>query len=309
MLDQAEQDDKTDVNPTALRNAEYASLNTFANTDEARALVDLLYGLVIAEEARTDPRKRQRGTEMASAFRHAVEAFLGDLLRAAGRKDQSGSGGWAYRSISAGSFTGFAVTSHHFANIRGPLRSLGLVEEVPKFDQWTAFGLHKRWTTRFRATPKLQGLAELHGVSAAEASGHFILGLPERPLVRRAHSGSTMKIAYNGGLQAMEQRIKEFNNFIDQFDIRGGEHRGYIRVFHEGDHPSFNWNLGGRLYSQGSSIYQKLPRDERLKMTIAGEPVCELDIRASYLTIFQARRGRPLDRDHDPAARAGRRRA
>jgi hypothetical protein len=30
-------------------------------------------------------------------------------------------------------------------------------------------------------------------------------------------------------------------------------------------------------------------------MTIDGEPVCELDIRASYLTIFQARHGQALD--------------
>ncbi len=35
-------------------------------------------------------------------------------------------------------------------------------------------------------------------------------------------------------------------------------------------------------------------------MTIDGEPVCELDIRASFITIFHAQRGRPLQRDRDP---------
>jgi hypothetical protein len=34
---------------------------------------------------------------------------------------------------------------------------------------------------------------------------------------------------------------------------------------------------------------------ERLRMTIDGKPVCELDIKASYLTIFHAQEGRPLD--------------
>jgi hypothetical protein len=48
-----------------------------------------------------------------------------------------------------------------------------------------------------------------------------------------------------------------------------------------GDHPAFAWNLGGRLYSQGQDSYQSLSSDQRLDMTIDGEPVCELDIRAS----------------------------
>ena len=35
-------------------------------------------------------------------------------------------------------------------------------------------------------------------------------------------------------------------------------------------------------------------------MTINGEPVCEIDIRASYLTIYHAHYGAPLDPERDP---------
>jgi hypothetical protein len=49
-----------------------------------------------------------------------------------------------------------------------------------------------------------------------------------------------------------------------------------------------------------SKSYQQMKSAERLKMTIDGKSVCELDIKASYLTIFQARNGHPLDFASDP---------
>jgi hypothetical protein len=46
-----------------------------------------------------------------------------------------------------------------------------------------------------------------------------------------------------------------------------------------------SWKKGGRLYSSGEHCYQRLSETERLKMTIKGEPVAEIDIKASFLTI------------------------
>ena len=65
-------------------------------------------------------------------------------------------------------------------------------------------------------------------------------------------------------------------------------HRWFHRTFNLGDEEGFAWNKGGRLYSDGKGSYQNIPRPERLKMTIDGESVCEIDIRASYLTILHA---------------------
>jgi hypothetical protein len=82
------------------------------------------------------------------------------------------------------------------------------------------------------------------------------------PLVRKTTStrsgsykirGRRMKIDYIKDAKAveLEEVIIGLNTFIAQFDIRGGTHHGYIREFNCGDHPSFAWDLGGRLYSVG----------------------------------------------------------
>ena len=83
--------------------------------------------------------------------------------------------------------------------------------------------------------------------------------------------------------------------------IEGGEHRGYIRIFQNGDQAGFDWNYGGRLYSQPPiANYQQMSKKARLKMKFNGEAVAEIDIRASYLTLFYAWHGRHLDPSSDP---------
>jgi hypothetical protein len=86
--------------------------------------------------------------------------------------------------------------------------------------------------------------------------------------------------------------VKELNEFFAQQKLRGGSHHGYVRVYNNGDNPRFHWNMGGRLYSQHfTESYQVTGSDKRLKMTINDEPVAEIDIRASYLTIFLSLHG------------------
>jgi hypothetical protein len=46
-------------------------------------------------------------------------------------------------------------------------------------------------------------------------------------------------------------------------------------------------------------------RRKRLHITINGEAVAEIDIKASYLTIYHARLGVPLENHVDPYERAG----
>jgi hypothetical protein len=43
------------------------------------------------------------------------------------------------------------------------------------------------------------------------------------------------------GLQ-LEQQLRHLNNFLDGVDLRGGSHRGYVRIFNQGDHSGFDWN-------------------------------------------------------------------
>jgi hypothetical protein len=257
-------------------------------------------------------RKRKR-VGKTLAFIRALEGFIGDLLEATAHKERAA--GWVYRSVAPGSFTGDAVSFRDFDAIRAALRALGLMEERPAVAHWIeAFGQQfpqNRKATRFRATARLEELATAHDVSLLGIGKHFVTELPKHPLVLKGHSrrapedgykipGKKMKIAYTDELRAMEQAIIDLNNFIDQFDIRGGTHEGFIRIFNCGDDRAFEWNLGGRLYSPGKDSYQQIKSAERLKMTIGGKSVCELDIKASYLTIFHALKRQPLDFANNP---------
>ncbi len=113
-----------------------------------------------------------------------------------------------------------------------------------------------------------------------------------------------MKIRHTKRSRELEAEVREINEFIEGHDLQHGVHHGYRRIFNCGDAPDFAWNKGGRLYSQGES-YQQLSQADRLKMLIDGEPVVEIDIRASFLTILHALRGRHLDLSRDPYAVAG----
>jgi hypothetical protein len=289
-------EDHNKPDPEELRDARYAELRRSPVTDEARALVDDLYTKVLSAEA---PRKRQ-GVTKADALRAAVAGFTADLLSAAHR------GGWVYRPTNKKAFTGGPVSALMFAPLRDGLRTLGLTEEMKAVQHHLgAFGFGRGWAPRFKATPKLVAVAGEHGVQQADLERHFPTPIPQEPLVLKARSGEPMKIDYTDDVLALRQAIIDLNNFLDQFTIEGGFHRGYIRIFHLGDHRAFAWDLGGRLYSHGDGNYQQLPGAERLKMTINGEAVCELDVRASYLTILHAQNGQPLDPANDPYELSG----
>jgi hypothetical protein len=295
-----------------LRDAEYASLTRRAATENSHALIENVHRKIVDHEAQQGTRKRKRvGKTMA--FVRALEGVIGDLLSVLGRKEYAKA--WVYRSVTPRSFTNDAVSSRDFNAIRRAMLALGLMEEAPGVDHWGDFGdgafVIKRFSTRFRATPQLRELAMAHGVSPSDADSHFVQGPPEHPLVLKGSSrrepegykipGKVMKFGRTGGLAAMEQTIKDLNTFINQFTLRGGTHRGYIRVFNCGDDlATYDWDLGGRFYSLGDDSYQQMISAERLKMTIDDKPVCELDIKASYLTIFHAQQGQPLDFERNP---------
>jgi hypothetical protein len=149
-----------------------------------------------------------------------------------------------------------------------------------------------------------------HGVLIEDFHEHFLIPLPEDPLQRRTASrrnlfgdkikGKLMRFEATPLTEKLERQLKELNSFFDGFELRGGIHRGYLRVFNNGDHPNFDWNMGGRLYSYGETNYQQMESADRPLMTINNEPVCEIDIRASYLTIFHALHGEPFDATNDP---------
>ena len=294
-----------------LDDALYAALLSRSHSDQARALVDTLTSLVTEHELAASTRTNKRDKKKL-ALRLTVERFLADLLQAHASDTNKG---YVYRPLRPEGFTGQAVSYRTFKSLVETMLTLGLLESHKGFQMWDApFGgaliAVRQKATRFRATQQLLDIFEQHGVHAADFHQHFLIPLPENPLRLHAASrrndygtkisGRPKRFEHTPVTMKLEQEVKDLNKFIDGFELRGGIHRGYIRVFNNGDHPKFNWNMGGRLYSYGEFNYQQLDRTQRLRMTINDEPVCEIDIRASYLTIFHALYDEPFDPTNDP---------
>lgn len=305
-----------------LRDATFASLTGHALTPHARALVEDINGQVVTHLERSEAKPGTKKTNRKK-LRIATEAFIADLLTAnAGKRPRK----WVYRALTERGFTGGPVSYDAFRALQNALHELGLVEYRPGVGQWgksfeqeLAPGdktrLLRRWAPRFCATPALLKISKRHNVPPSDAFEHFGYGLPEHPL--RKHKASTkdpytrdkvrgtpMKFTHTLRSRRIEDDVRELNEFLDKQKLEGGVHQGYVRIFNNGDGPNFNWDQGGRLYSQpsGKANYQQLPGKERRKMTINGEAVAEVDLRASFLTIFHAWHGVQLDRDADPYA-------
>ncbi|HEX3524957.1 MAG TPA: hypothetical protein VHT52_23085, partial [Stellaceae bacterium] len=59
--------------------------------------------------------------------------------------------------------------------------------------------------------------------------------------------GKIMEIDPSPHTELLEQDVRELNTFLGRFDLRGGVHSGFVRIFNQGDDEEFDWNKGGRL--------------------------------------------------------------
>ena len=262
--------------------------------------------------------EREYGTHQhkpGHAVDKAVGAFVADLLVA--QSDDKPSK-WVHRALHAKGFSGGPVGHRVFIRVLGALKGLGLVEHAEGMAEFSnsAFGstVTQRWAARFRATPGMLVLAAKHRVPLQSADKHFAFQyeLPKRPLQKRKTNignaytrkkvrGSLMAFDHTPISTRLEADVRELNEFLARQQIEGGVHQGYIRIFHNGDEAGFSWKSGGRLYSQPPATnYQQMSKKARLKMTFNGEAVAEIDIRASYLTLFYGWFGRQLDFNSDP---------
>jgi hypothetical protein len=286
-----------------LQSATYASLRAHPISEEAEALVSTLATMADGHALATGVRKNKRKST-AEKLDYAVGAFLADLLRAFADGDPTPNP-WVYRSMHAKSFTGTSVPYRTFAPLVDGLKQLGLLQHVDGHQVSREPEDTGKFAARFCATPALLAFCSDRAVDPANVYEHFEFeyDLPRDVLELRATKedaywlktkpvGKPMNFERDGVAKAIEDQVKELNEFFAQQKLRGGSHHGYVRIFHNGDDPRFFWNMGGRLYSQHfADSYQVMNGDKRRMMTINGEPVAEIDIRASYLTIFLSLRG------------------
>jgi hypothetical protein len=302
------------INREELQTATYASLRADPISEQSTALVVKLASMVEDRTVEMSLRKNKRKGKAAKAkLEFATGAFLADLLKPLEADEPNG---WVHRSLKKSSFTGETVTWRTFEQLFEGLIGLTFLDHLPGHKVATdRYEDTTQYASRLRATPALLNFCSEHGVEAAKATEHFKFkyDLPEHPIQRRARkpkdffkrnsvpSGKPMEFERTSMVKDIENAVRELNTFFDKQILRGGEHHGYIRIFSNGDDPDFNWNKGGRFYSQHmNTSYQAMSGIRRRMMTINGEPVAEIDIRASYLTIFLSMHGIQLDDTKDP---------
>ena len=292
-----------------------ASLSRAADTAEAQSLVKALGESMEAHHLQSGRWKYRRGPAAQERLLRALAGFVGDLLAAPGAGRW---GGLVWQSTHNKAFSGGPVSGDLFRDMQAYLLAAELIEHFPGYrtrkDYGGGFVAEGGQAARYRATPGLLALAEAHSVLAGYADDHFVLPpLPPLPKdtplvalksasVRREGTkfrGEPMPVPDTPEVRRITAQLVVIRDFLAGVTIEGGVHRGFVRQFAEGDHPAFAWDRGGRLYSVGTS-YQQLKGDERLAMRLNGEPVVEIDITASHLTLLHGLTQTTLDVTQDP---------
>jgi hypothetical protein len=284
-----------------LQGASYAALRAHPISEQATALVSTLARMLDDHALATGARQNKRKST-AEKLDYAVGAFLADLLRPYGDSEPTPNP-WVYRSMHTKSFTGASVAYRTFAPLVDGLQQLGFIQRI--VGHKVSSEDKGKFAARFRATPALLAFCRDRSVDPVSVYDHFEFefDLPTEVVDLRATKdsnywvktkpvGKPLTFERDHFVGIIEGQVKELNEFFAKQKLRGGSHHGYVRVYNNGDNPRFHWNMGGRLYSQHfTDSYQVMSSDARLKMKINGEPVAEVDIRASYLTIFLSLHG------------------
>jgi hypothetical protein len=314
-LSHVECDQRMDVSPSgaasmtdqvlaeALRIAPLANLNGKAQSPEALALVRH-----VAERYPRLPSKKASSTrpyaqvKTREGYDAAVAAFLADLLSVRGSKRGTG---WVRVSLKKDDYKGRPVTFRQFDNVREAWTAADLIQTKSGYPRALAFGNpgpNRGMMTRFRATDALLAICAEHGILPANIHEHFCVEytMPGELVQLTSPAAETPTTDL---IERLRSEVAELNQFMKSFQLQPPaiEHLGWVRKFHMSDRKGFEFNKGGRLYSQPPTDrnYQSVDRQMRLAMTIGGEPVAEIDIGASYLSIFYALRGKQIDTDRD----------
>jgi hypothetical protein len=238
------------------------------------------------------------GRKFVARRRQAVASLLAELLISTVVDD---GGGWLAVSLDKTNYTQpYPVSWDIFDGIRKPWIAEALLEENKGYPGILAFGnpgpLVGR-LSRYRATSRLLEVCASHGITVDNADEHFAVEF-EMPSELVRITSPPMPTRNTPVVQEMRDEVAALNAFFAKHKFEDTRHIGWVRMFHEATTRDFNFDKGGRLYSQpsaGKKNYQHMPREQRVKLTIDGEPLSEIDVSGSYLTIFHAAHGQGVD--------------
>jgi len=236
-------------------------------------------------------------------YENATAAFLAELLGAYGDEFR---GSWLRCSLDKDDFKGQHVTLRMFNHVRHAWTDAGLVLHVRGYPGALGFGnpgpSHGK-LTRYKGTPALLEVCAKYGITQDNVREHFRFEF-EMPTELVQLTSPPRRTPNTPKALKLRAEVQELNDFFAKHTLTRAniKHIGWVRKFHLAHHPDFRWNKGGRLYSQPptkDANYQNVAEATRLEMDIDGEPVVEIDIGSSYLTIFYAWNDQQLDPKQD----------
>ena len=287
-----------------IRDARFMSLLSVADSSQAKEFVEGVVAFIKSREL----RKRKRQAEREKSFAAAVEFIIADLMLGFQQQDNR----WSYHQMSSGSFTDEPVGYKLFRSIVFALEEAELLEvslgRNHKGIQWDEGGTTSYapgLATRFKPAQSLIDMATQYGLKEDEYHLSFKTQLPKKVIEVRATKvkgegrGRKLKPPQTSRFFEIEAEIKTLNHFLSGFELIGGKFTGFRRLFNEGDIKGFDYDRGGRLYNSDGKGYIGLSSEERQSMQIDGENIVEIDINASYLSIYHGLMGEPLPETED----------
>lgn len=242
-------------------------------------------------------------------MRRAVGTLIHGLLYRA----SSTKGYWLYRSFASTSFSRGYVGYKPFIKTFNAFAALGYIEVKRGFFDRSEDGTGTGEATRFRPTAKFIELAEKYTVTPSNYGQHFEPVTREGNIVtdvvrvraskkddwRDPQRGNLMPVdTLRSDVASMIDRMTRINTYFSKQSFDGCTVGGFYRLYNQGDAQNFDYNKGGRLYAVGN--FQRIERKERTGILINGEPVVEVDVSGSHLTLLHAMLGVPLHPAFDP---------
>jgi hypothetical protein len=265
---------------------------------------------VAAHEQSAGTRGNARGQSGAARQRQAVGAIVGGLLRRWGRREPQA----IYRSRKKDDFTGGTVAARQYLSGCDALVALGLVGQSQSIRYGTGIVWNEGGPESFAGkaprlwpTQALLDAAVRHGVMPTTLETDFDDTFPTKPPeVRRPVEMFTLKAPRRnekalipirrGDADAARliEKVNSYNAWIAEHDVGNCLPPRLKRSF------TVSWLLHGRWYAVGNEgNYQRMSEARRLKLTVNAEPVVEVDVQASHLSIMHGLLGLQLP-DGDP---------
>lgn len=298
-----------EVSPDQIKDARWLPLSAVAASAGATALVAQLALLVARHESSSGTRQTTRRQAGLTKQRQAVGAIVGGLLRRWAREEPQP----AYRSRTPADFTGGPIGARQYLAACDALVSLGLVHQSRSIRYgsgiiWEEGGPEFFYGKAPRLWPSkaLLEAAIANGVTPATLPDDFDDAYPTQPpavpepvqvfTLKAPGKGDKAPIAIRRGDsegRGLVEEVTSYNAWIAEHDVGGCLPPRLKRVF------TVSWQLHGRWYAVGAEgNYQRLPESKRLaQITIDGEPVAEVDVHSSHLSIMHGLLGRPLPQD------------